>query len=249
MRTFIASLALLLAGLVGTAALTCFVLSQTVLDRERPGQVIDAVIGDDDRRAELVEELAQLGGADTRQARRQIDRVLQDPEVRERVRELRRAGNGAVDVSELRDEIQAELERRGQNRAAAAVGQGDSQLGLPGDFAEDFDRFGRIADFVATAGAAVSAGLIGLALLVGSNRSRIAKAAGITVLFTVGGTLALFYAVPWLITQVSDSEVLQVAADATRAARTDVVPPLVVVALIGVALIAVGAFWPSSHRY
>jgi len=40
-----------------------------------------------------------------------------------------------------------------------------------------------------------------------------------------------------------------VAADATRAAGPDVVPPLVVVALIGVALIAVGAFWPSSHRY
>lgn len=246
MRRFFAGLALLLAAIVGSVALTSFVLSTTVSDPDRPGRVIEALLDDPERRDQFADEL--LGGAfDGRTARRGLDAVLSDPDVRREVRALRARSDGSLDSGALAEQVAQELDQRGEERAASLLRRSDARMSVPDLYADRFDRLGEAASFMAAAGGAVSAGLVLFAMVVSPDRRRTATAAGIAVLCAVGGTVLLFYAIPLLLDEVSEIGWPPLAADAVRAATGDLLTPLLFVGGVGVALIVVGLAWPRSR--
>jgi hypothetical protein len=246
-RRFVAGLALMLAALVGSVALTSFVLSTTVLDPDRPGRVIEALMDDPGRRDQLADEL--LGTASSNPSlRRELDTLLDDPDVRREVRELRSRGDGSLDSRALSEQVARELDERGKARAASVLRRADPRMALPELYADRFTQLGDAASFAAVAGAATCAGLVLLAMSISPDPRRTATAAGFAVLLAVGGTVLLFHGIPRLLDLVSDSGWLPVAADSVRAATGDTVAPLIVVGGVGVVLVLAGLLWPRPRR-
>jgi hypothetical protein len=250
MRSLLASVLVVLAGIVGTLALTGHVLASTVLDPDRPGRVLEALLDDPEHRREVTDALLSGWGVDDAGTRRKLDRVLDDPDVRSQVRDLRAGSQELVDVADLRSVVAAELERRGNPTAAERVlGAGAQQfpaIALPGRFTDVYGSAGDTARTVARLGALLAAALVATALVVATNRGAVAVRVGVAALVAVAGTLLLFLGLPWLVTTVDDSGWAATVADAVRGAGTAVVPSLVVVAAIGVGFVAVGMLWPRS---
>jgi len=145
-RRFVAGLALMLAALVGSVALTSFVLSTTVLDPDRPGRVIEALLDDPGRRDQLADEL--LGSVSSGPTlRRDLDTLLDDPDVRREVRELRPRGDGSLDSRALTEQVAKELDQRGMERAASVLLREDPRMALPELYAGRFTQLGDAASF------------------------------------------------------------------------------------------------------
>lgn len=244
MRSFAAALALLVAGLLGTVALAGYVLVNTVLEPDRPGQVIDAALGDPDQRQRLVEELGRFGGPE---AAEQVDAVLDDPRVRERIEGLRLT-DGTVDVTALRQQIATELRERGHGAAASRVRSGRTAIDLPGTYAEDFETLSRMASFAALWGTVGAVALVALAVLFTPDRRGVLRTTGVMILSTVALVLALFLLVPFLLRVINNTGLLAVGADVITAAGGGLVRPLIVVAIVGVVFLAAGLLWPKSRR-
>ena len=244
MRSFVASLALLVAGVLGTVALAGYVLANTVLEQDRPGQVIDAALNDPEQRRLLVEELGRFGGPE---ATRQVDQVLDNPRVREQIEGLR-LNDGTVDVTALRERIAVELRARGHDAAATQVRDGRAAIDLPGTYAETFERLSTMASFAALWGAVASIVMVALALLVSSDRRGVVRATGVMMLSTVALVLVLFLLVPFLMQVINNTGILAVGADVIRSTGEGLVTPLVVVAAVGVAFLAAGFLWPQQRR-
>lgn len=240
MRSFIASTALLIAGMLAAVALIAHILSGTVLQPDRPGAVIAASLDDRERRAQLVETLAGVSGQSS--ATRDISVALDDPQVREELRDLR-LDEGVVDVTALREEMSTQLTERGQSRAAAGVIRGDPRIALPGDYAEKYDAASTMASFIATTGTIAVLALVWLAMLASTDRPHTARVVGIMALVIVGGALLLFLTVPWLLAKSPDSGWLLVGADALRSAGKDLVGPLLVIGGAGVIFLIGGMVW------
>lgn len=244
MRSFVASLALLVAGFFGSAALAGYVLSNTVLEPNRPGEVIDAVLGDPEQRELLVDELGRFGGPE---ATKQVDAVLDIPRVREQIENLR-LNDGTVDVTALRQRIADELRERGYGAAAARVRDGRTAIDLPGKYAENFEKLSTMASFAALWGTVAAVALVALALAVSPDRRGVLRTTGVMILSTVALVLGLFLLVPFLLQVINNTGLLAVGSDVIRAAGDGLVTPLVIVAIIGVVFLAAGIFWPKPRR-
>jgi hypothetical protein len=244
LRSFVASLALLVAGVFGSAALAGYVLSNTVLEPNRPGEVIGAVLGDPEQRKRLVDELGRFGGPE---ATKQVDAVLDHPRVRERIEGLR-LNDGTVDVTALRQRIATELMERGHRAAAAKVRDGRTAIDLPGRYAENFEKLSTMASFAALWGTVAAVALVVLAVLVSPDRRGVLRTTGVMILSTVALVLGLFLLVPFVLQVINNTGMLAVGADVIRASGDGLVGPLVTVAIIGVIFLAAGTFWLKPRR-
>jgi hypothetical protein len=246
MRSFVASLTLFVAGILGTIALAGHILSNTVLEPDSPGQVIDAALEDPQHRKQLIERLTGITGKKS-EATRQISKALEDPDVRERIRELR-LDRGAVDITALRNQVGAELKERGEARAAAQVRRGQPRIELPGDYAEKFDKLATMASFAATAGTIAAVALVALAIGLSTDRPSTVTSAGLSALGIVGLALVLFLVLPLLLAELSDSGWVAMGAEILKDTGDGIVMPLVVMAAIGATFVAAGLLWPKFVR-
>jgi hypothetical protein len=242
-RSFLAGLALLLAGLLGTAALTAYLVHQTVLDPHRPGQVLSAVLDQPQVRHRVL-DTAIPGYASLPPAQRhQVNHLLSDPRLQHAIKKVRVNGRGEVQLAPLRHRLAQGLRSHGQPQLAQMVSTagGDATFALPNPVADKYDAGRRLTHEVTTRAGLAAIALFALALAVAHDRRRALRRIGLIVLAGCAGSLAIFWLLPDLASTLSSSIWVNAVAATTRAFGSDAVKGLIPVAVVGVVLFA-GSF-------
>lgn len=250
MRSFVAGLALLLAGLVGTVALGAYVAHRTVLDPDRAGQVLASALGQPELRQMLLAKTVPGYQSLPQGYQDDLDRLVANPQLDHALRMLRVDSSGNVDVAPVRRELARKLRANGQPQLASQVAARDGQdtVRLP---ARISNRYASARDktwLVATGGAAVSGVLFLAALVVSRNRRATLRAIGFTVLAVCGVIALLYWLLPVVAQSVSSNGWVDAATAVTRSQVPTMVATVVPVAAVGLALFVGSFFIPRPRR-
>ena len=251
MRSFLATLALLLAAVVGTVALTAYVASQTALSTHDSGRVLSSALHQPALRHQIL--AAVVPGYDTLPSpvQGELNRIAQDPKFDAAVRHVRIQADGTVQLAPLRHQLERWLRTHGQGPAASilsAVG-GPVTVRLPRHVAHSYAQARRTAGTVARVGGAVAIALLLLALLVSRSRRRTLGGAGWTILASCAATAVLWWAIPSLAGLASHRVWADaLAAAAEGASYPTVISILVPVAVVGGIVVVVSFLLPRRRR-
>lgn len=243
MRSFIAGLALLLAGLIGTAALGAYIAHRTVLDPERAGEVLAAGLEQPELRRMILSRAVPGYVRVPQEGRAALDRLAETSQVDRALRSVRLSPDGTVSLAPLRNELTQALRDNGQTGLAARVATagGPDTVDVP---ARIFDRYERARDLtglVATRGGLAAVVLFLVALLVSGNRRATVRAIGVTILLGSGVVALLYWVSPELAHAASASPWVDAAPAVRQSQTSTAVGILLPVAAIGVVLMA-GSF-------
>src|SRR3954463_10123928 len=184
MRSFLAGLAVLLGGVIGTAALGAFVVHQTVLDPDRAGDVLASALQRPDLRQTILARTVPGYRRLPREGRSALDRLAQTSQVESVLRSVRLTDNGEVRLAPLRSQLTQALRENGQSELAARVASsgGPDAVSVPTDLLDRYTTAGAAAWLLASRGALAAAVLFVAAVAVSANRRATVRGVGLTML-------------------------------------------------------------------
>jgi hypothetical protein len=250
MRSFLAGLAVLLGGLIGTAALGAFIAHETVLDPDQSGDVLASALHQPKLRETILARTVPGYGRLPREARAALDQLAQTSQVDGALRSVRLDDNGEVRLAPLRSQLTQALRDNGQAQLAAQVASsgGPDAVAVPPNL---FDRYSSARDtawLVATRGAVVAGALFLLALLVSRRRARTVRAVGLAVLISCALVGFLYWVSPNLAHAASTSPWVETAGAVRDSQRSTVLTILLPVAAVGIVLIIASLLVPKPAR-
>ena len=250
MRSFLAALALLLAWIAGTAALTSYVASQAVLSPQSSGRVLSSALQQPALRHRIL--AAVVPGYDVLPdpLRRELNHVVQSPQVDHAIAHLRVDTHGRVHLDRLRHQLEQRLRAQGQDQLAtllATVG-GPATVTLPKPIRHNYTQARVTTHRIAVDGAIAAGVLLLLAVLVSPRRRRTVRAAGWTILASCAATAGLWWASPALAKLSSRPLWVDIATAAQHVSTSTVVATLVPVAVAGVVVLLVSFLVPGGRR-
>ena len=238
MRSFLAGIAVLLGGLIGTAALGAFVAHQTVLDPDRTGDVLASALQRPDLRQTILARTVPGYGRLPREARSALDQLAQTSQVKSALRSVR-LNDGQVRLAPLRSQLTQALRENGQAGLATVVASvgGPDAVSVPTNILNRYTTARNTSWLVATRGALVAAALFLIALVVSRNRAGTVRAVGFTVLLGCAVVALLYWVSPALAHAASSSPWVEGATAVRDSQRSAVLTILIPVAAVGVVLL------------
>jgi hypothetical protein len=250
MRSFLAGIAVLLGGLIGTAALGAFVAHQTVLDPDRTGDVLASALQRPDLRHTILARAVPGYGRLPREARSALDQLAQTSQVESALRSVRLDDNGEVRLAPLRSQLTQALRENGQAQLAAVVASsgGPDAVSVPTNILDRYTTARNSAWLVATRGALVAVALFLVALVVSRNRAGTVRAVGITVLLGCAVVALVYWVSPNLAHAASSSPWVESATAVRDSQQSTVLTILLPVAAVGVVLLVASLLIPKPAR-
>ncbi|MFL6135918.1 MAG: hypothetical protein ACJ72A_24145 [Nocardioidaceae bacterium] len=251
MRSFLAGLAVLLGGVIGTAALGAFVVHQTVLDPDRAGDVLASALQRPDLRQTILARTVPGYRRLPREGRSALDQLAQTSQVESVLRSVRLTDNGEVRLAPLRSQLTQALRDNGQSQLAARVasGGGPDVVSVPTDLLDRYTTARDTTWLVATRGALVAVALFLVALLVSRNRAGTVRAVGLTILLGCAVVALVYWVSPNLAHAASSNPWVESAGAVRDSQRSTVVTILVPVAAVGVVLLIASLLIPKATRH
>jgi hypothetical protein len=249
-RSFLAALALVLAALVGTAALTGYVASQTALSTAHSGRLLSSALQQPVLRHKILGAVVPVYGQLPAALQTELNQLVQDPRFDAAIGKVRIDPHGRVHLSRVRHRLEQELRTHGQGSAAdilAAVG-GPGVVRLPATVAHDYTAAHRASWKLATVGGVVAVLLALFALLVSPHRRRTLRGVGLAVLVSCAATAVVWWAAPAFVGLASRPVWSALATAAREAYASRVVSTLVPVAIAGGVVLLVSFAVPRPRR-
>lgn len=251
MRSFLTALALLLAAVIGTVALTAYVASQTVLSTHGSGQVISSALQQPALRHRILAEVVPGYETLPSPVQDELNKIAQNRKFDAAVKHVRVQADGTVQLAPLRHQLEHWLRAHGEAPAAsilAAVG-GPVTVHLPRPVAHRYAEARHTARTVAWVGGIVAVALLLLALLISRHRRRTLGGVGWTILASCAATAVLWWAIPGLAGLVSHQAWADaLAAVAGGASYPTVISILIPVAVAGAIVLIVSFLLPRGRR-
>jgi hypothetical protein len=249
MRSFVAGLALLLAGVIGTAALGAYVAHQTVLDPDRAGQVLAAALEQPTLRETILARTIPGYDRLPQVARDAVEALAGTSQVSDALTAVRLDSDGTIPLAPLRDQLTRTLRENGQVAVAAVVAAagGPDRVDVPPDVVARYDRARDTTWQVATQGAIAVGVLFLLALLVSRNRRATVRGIGLTILVSAAVVAFLYWVSPDVARAASTSPWVDAATPVRDAERSTVLAILIPTAVIGILVMAVSFLVPRPH--
>lgn len=250
MRSFLAALALLLAGVVGTVALSAYVAHRTVLDPHHSGRLLSSALQQPELRQRLLTEAVPGYGTLPAPVRAGVDQVVQTPQFVRATKKVRIDAEGRVHLAPFRRQLERELRATGLPQLATGLQDvgGPTTVRLPSSVA---DRYATAQDrtwLVATRGAVVAVLLLLLAILVAHNRRLTTAAAGLAVLAGCAATAVLWWLAPAVVDVVVSRAWGDAVGETRRALAGTMASVLLPVAVAGAALVGLSLLVPGRRR-
>ncbi len=200
MRSFVASIALLLAALSTTAALAAYLAHETVLDPANAGKALSSAVKSGDLRDMVLSRAlpgyeslptAYRDDVDSIAGSRRVDRALSRVSVED---------DGTVDLAPVRRELAGGLRKAGYGQLAAQTLAADApdRLRLPRDVWGTYQDARETSWLVATRGALLAALLYLTALVISPHRRRTLLVGAVSLLLSGAAALALVRNLPRL---------------------------------------------------
>jgi len=249
MRSFLAALALLLAGVVGTVSLSAYVAHRTVLDPHHSGPLLSSALQQPELRQRLLTEA--VPGYETLPApvRAGVDQVVQTRQFVKATKRVRIDAEGRVHLAPFRRELERQLRASGLSQLATGLRDvgGPATVRLPSAVADQYSTARHRTWLVATRGGLVAVLLLLLAVLFARNRRLTTAAAGLTVLAGCAATAALWWLAPAVVDVVMSRAWGEAVGETRRALAGTMVSALLPVAVAGAALVAVSLLVPARR--
>lgn len=242
MRSFLAGIALLLAFVTGTVALSAYVAETVLLDPSRAGEVVSKAIAQDDVRKEILDRAVPGYDRLDSQTQAKIDEVAGSDAARQAMKGVKLDDNGNVHLGPLRDSVVSELRAHGEGKLADRIRtqSGGAEVSLPSRYLDKFQSARQRARDTWTK-AGILAGILALvALLVSKRRIRTVGSIGVTILLCCVAVALLALAVPGLVTAASSDPVAETGASVLRSEWTSALLAMLPVAVVGAALTVLG---------
>lgn len=200
MRSFLAGLALLLAGVIGTTALTAYVAHETVLARHNADRLLVSVLEQPALRHQLLRDAVPGYTELPRPVRERVDRLARSRRVDAAVHRTRVEPDGTVHLERVRRSLERGLEDHDLPEAAALLQQlpVDDTAQLPVPVLEDYRAARQQTWQLATVGGLVAVALAVAALVVHPHRRSGLRSAGLTVIAASVGSGVLWWFMPAL---------------------------------------------------
>lgn len=250
MRSFLASLALVLAALVGTAALTGYVASRTALSPAHSGRMLSSALHQPALRHRILAAVVPAYDQLPAPLHDELNQVVQDPRFDAAIAKLRIDAHGRVHLSRLRHRLEQELRAHGQGTAAAILATvgGPDVVRLPTTVAHDYAAAHRTAWEVTTVGGVIAVLLALLAVLVSPHRRRTVRGVGWAALFSCAATALLWWAGPAIAGLASRPVWSALATAARHAYASRMGWTLAPVAIAGCVVLLVSFAVPRARR-
>jgi hypothetical protein len=250
MRSFVAGLALLLAGVIGTAALGAFIAHQTVLDPDRAGHVLAAAMDQPKLRETILARTIPGYDRLPRVAQDAVEAIAGTSQVSDALSTVQLSSDGTVALAPLRDQLTKTLRENGQAPLAAVVAAsgGPARVDVPTDVVARYDRARDTAWQVATQGAIAVVVLFLVALLVSRNRRATVRGIGLVILVSAALVAFLYWVSPDVVRAASTSPWVDAATSVRDTEKPTVLGILVPTAIVGVVVMAVSLLVPGPDR-
>lgn len=250
MRSFLAAVALVLAALLGTAALTGYVASQTALSPAHSGRLLSSALKQPALRHRILAAVVPAYDQLPAPVRDELAHVVQNPRFEAAIAKLRVDAHGTVHLSRLRHRLEQELRAHGLGPAAAilAAAGGPDVVRLPAPAAHDYAAAHRTSWQVATVGGVVAVLLMLFAVLVSPHRRRTVRGVGWAVLFSCAGTAVVWWAGPVIAGLAGRPVWSELATAARRAYASRVGSTLIPVAIAGGVVLLASFAVPGPRR-
>jgi len=250
-RNALARVLLGLATIAGALAFTAYLLLATTLNPHRVGDVAASLLDDPAGRSAVTKAVADgiertTGTSISAAQQEQLGRLLTGPDVRRALRKTTFTAGGDLDYRPVLHLVSARLRAAGQPELAAAVTDAAGRrITVPSGI---FDRYVKAHDLAETvlrdggiaAGVGAAAGL-----LIASDRRWALRRIGWGIVGTVVGAVVLYLLLPRLVAAIIGDNI---GTALLTAMGTDLVGPLVIVAAVGAAVIALSYVPLGSRR-
>ncbi|CAN5419221.1 hypothetical protein BH10ACT10_BH10ACT10_01850 [soil metagenome] len=243
MRSFLAGLALFLAFVTGTIALSAYVAETTLLDPSRAGTIVAKSLGRSDVREELLSRA--VPGYDRLDAstKARVDDAARSASARRALDRVRLSDDGTLRLDSLHDAVASELRANGQSRAARRVEASNvGEVTLPARYTNKLADARTTARDVWQKGGLAAVVLAAVALLVSKRRVRTLGSVGLTVLLCCAATAGLAWLLPTFVRAASSDPLVGVGASVLRSEWTTTLTAMLPVAVVGAALFVLGLF-------
>ena len=251
MRSFLASLLLLVAMVTGTATLVVYLAHETYLDAGRAGEVLAGGLDEPDLREAVLS--GTVPGYDRLPAayRDDVERLTGSGAVAEALEQVEVDASGRVDLQAPREELVRALRAEGRTDVAGRIESyaGDAAVQLPARYLDRYDEARRVAWQVAQIGTLVTAGLVALALVAFRDRRSGLRAVGLAVVACAGSAWLLYRAIPSVAGSLSDSGWVSAAVRGGDGFASDVNAVLLPTAAAGALLLVVAFLVPRPRPY
>jgi len=242
MRSFLAGIALLLAFVTGTVALSAYVAETVLLDPARAGEVVSKAIGQDAVRSEVLRRA--VPGYDRLDPRAQdlIDQAAGSEQARQALEGVKLDDNGNVRLGPLRDRVVSELQANGQAKLADRIrtASGGAEVSLPPKYLDNFQTARQSARDAWTKYGMLAGIFAVVALVVSKRRVRTLGSVGITILLCCVAVALVALAAPGLVRAASSDPLAEAGAAVLRAEWTSALWAMLPVAVVGAALTVLG---------
>ena len=250
MRSFLAGLALFLAFVTGTIALSAYVAETVLLDPAQAGEAVGEALSRPDVRQEiLTRAVPGYDGLDPR-AKAAVDAAAGSPTARQALKGVRLSDDGTIRLDSLRDGLARELRAHGQDQVADRLAAADAgEVTLPSTYTDRLDS-ARTTARGAWQKAGLAAGiLVAIALLISKRRIRTVGSVGVTVLLCCASVALLAWLLPGFVEVASSDPLAEAGASVVRSEWTAALVAMLPVAVVGAALVALGLLGPRGRRY
>lgn len=200
MRSFVASVALLLAAVSTAASLAAFMAHETVLDPDNAGTVLARAVERGDLR-DMVLSRALPGYGDLPSAYREdVDRLATSRRVDRALSRVSVEADGAVDLGPVRRQLAAGLRKSGYGVLAerALAADAPEQVRLPRTLWGAYQDARETSWLVATRGALLAGVLYLAALVISPHRRRVLLLGALSLLLSGAAAFALVRNLPGL---------------------------------------------------
>lgn len=249
MRSFVASVALLLAALSTTAALAAYVAHETVLDPANAGKVLSAAVKQGELR-DMVLSRALPGYASLPTAYRDdVDRLARSRRVDRALSRVSVDADGSVDLTPVRRQLAGGLRKAGYDQLAdrALAADAPDRVQLPRRVWGAYEDARDTTWLVATRGAALAGLLYLAALVVSPHRRRVLMLGGVSLLLSGAAALALVRHLPDLADAAGAGSWVRASSRVAVPDLESVAPMLVPIGVVAAALLVASLLLPRRR--
>lgn len=241
MRSFLAGLVLFVSLLTGTAALGAYTANRTVLEPREIGRVVTYALADPALRSRVLRKVIPGYDALPSVLQAGVSPIADTSAVRRGTRRLRLSADGTVSLAPLQASLVKALRSSGLTPVATIVaGVHSPTLDVPQQYIRTYVKVRDGSHRTALVGAAITALLLVLALVVSPDRRRSVRTIGVIAVLAslVVGVGA--WLLPSVVRAASSDPLVDAVAGTLRDQRHDVVSLLLPFVVAGVVLV-VGA--------
>ena len=249
MRSFLAGLALFLAFVTGTIALSAYVADTVLLDPSRAGEVVGKALSRPDVREEiLTRAVPDYDRLDPR-VKAAVDEAARSSAARKAMDGVQLSDDGTIRLDSLRDGLASELRANGQSAYADRLEAADiGEVTLPTRYTNRLES-ARTTARSTWQKAGLAAGVLAvIALLVSKRRIRTLGSVGLTVLLTCAAVALIAWLAPSFVRASSSDPLVGVGASVLKSEWTSVLVAMLPVAVVGGALVILGLFGARSRH-